>query len=304
MIGLAILWCVLSPADRCREQGPSPHVLIVSGIGGEPKYTQEFTTQARTIVTALQRYRIPAQRITWLAEREEPPAQGRATRDRVEQELTRIGSEAGSDPVLIVFIGHGSDQNEPRLNLPGPDITAPDLARLVKGLGDRPVALVVAASASGGFVDRLAGPNRLVITATKSGMERNESRFGHWLAQAFAGGAADTDKDGALSLLETFTYVATEVKREYEAGNKLLTEHARLSDSSLARRIVFSTTASAALSSDPAVRALQEKKKDLETRIEQLRGRKAQMDSTAYERELETLLLELARVNQELRKQS
>lgn len=283
-------------------QATAPHVLIVSGIGGEPKYTQVFTTQARTIVGALEKYRIPADRITWLAEQEADPAAGRATKERVEQEVARIaGQAAPTDPVLVVYIGHGSDQGEPRLNLPGPDLTATDLSRLLATLGERPVALVVAASASGGFVDKIAGANRLVITATKSGMERNESRFGHWLAQAFTGGAADTDKDGALSLLEAFAFTTTEVRREYESTNRLLTEHARVSDSSLARRFVFSTT-TVAVSDDPAVRALQEKKLQLETRIEQLRGRKAQMDSTAYERELETLLLELARVNQELKR--
>ena len=283
-------------------QATAPHVLIVSGIGGEPKYTQVFTTQARTIVGALEKYRIPADRITWLAEQEADPAAGRATKERVEQEVARIaGQAAPTDPVLVVYIGHGSDQGEPRLNLPGPDLTATDLSRLLATLGERPVALVVAASASGGFVDKIAGANRLVITATKSGMERNESRFGHWLAQAFTGGAADTDKDGALSLLEAFAFTTTEVRREYESTNRLLTEHARVSDSSLARRFVFSTT-TVAVSDDPAVRALQEKKLQLETRIEQLRGRKAQMDSTAYERELETLLLELARETQELKR--
>ena len=299
--GLLVGLLVSLPAGRA-AQTPTPHVLIVSGIGGEPKYTQEFTTQARTIVGALERYRIPAERITWLAEQEQAPAAGRATKERVEQELVRIASQAAAtDPVLIVYIGHGSDQGEPRLNLPGPDLTAADLSRLLALLGERPVALVLAASASGGFVEKVSSPTRLVITATKSGTERNESRFGHWLAQAFSGGAADTDKDGGLSLLEAFTYTTTEVRREYESTNRLLTEHARVSDSSLARRFVFSATA-VAVSDDPAVRALQERKQQLETQIEQLRGRKAQMDSTAYERELETLFLELARVNQELRR--
>lgn len=284
-------------------QSPPPHVLILTGLGGEPKYRQEFTAQARSIITGLQRFRVPSERITWLAEAEETGAAGRATKQRVEQELQRIsGAAAPGDPVILIFIGHGSQQQEPQLNLPGPDLTANDLARMLDGLGDRPVALVIAASASGGFVDRLAGPGRLVITATKSGTERNESRFGHWLAEAFAKGAADTDKDGAMSLLEAFTFAATEVRREYESTNRLLTEHARVSDSTLARRFTFTTAVVASGSADPAVRALQERKQALEGKIAALRGRKSQMDSTAYERELETLLRELAGVNQELRR--
>jgi hypothetical protein len=284
-------------------QSPPPHVLILTGLGGEPKYRQEFTAQARSIITGLQRFRIPSERITWLAEAEEAGAAGRATKQRVEQELQRIsGAAAPGDRVILIFIGHGSQQQEPQLNLPGPDLTAGELARMLEGLGDRPVAMVIAASASGGFVDRLAGPGRLVITATKSGTERNESRFGHWLAEAFAKGAADTDKDGAMSLLEAFTFAATEVRREYESTNRLLTEHARVSDSTLARRFTFTTEAGASAPADPAVRALQERKQALEAQIAALRERKSRMDSTAYERELETLLRELAGVNQELRR--
>jgi hypothetical protein len=284
-------------------QGPPPHVLILTGLGGEPKYRQEFTAQAKSIVAGLQRFRVPPERITWLAEAEEAGAAGRATKQRVEQELQRIsGAAAPGDPVILIFIGHGSQQQEPQLNLPGPDLTAGDLARMLDGLGDRPVAMVIAASASGGFVDRLARPGRLVITATKSGTERNESRFGHWLAEAFTKGAADTDKDGAMSLLEAFTFAATEVRREYESTNRLLTEHARVSDSTLARRFTFTTAAGASAPADPAVRALQERKQALEAQIAALRERKSRMDSTAYERELETLLRELAGVNQELRR--
>jgi hypothetical protein len=44
------------------------------------------------------------------------------------------------------------------------------------------------------------------------------------------------------------------------------------------------------------------KKRDLESRIAALRARKSQMDSTAYEKQLEALLVELATVNQQLRK--
>ncbi len=281
-------------------QTPDTHVLIVSGIGGEPRFAKAFVEQAFALRDALVRYRVPASRISLLAETEAPGV-GRSTKERVEQEIVRLGQAAGAgERVVIVFIGHGSDPGDPRLNLPGPDLAASDLKRLLAGFGDRPVALVVAASASGGFVDHLAGPNRLVITATKTGLERNESRFGEWFTKGFGGGAADTDKDGALSLLEAFSYAVSEVKREYESANKLLTEHARVSDSTLARRFVFSTAA-VTVAADSATRALQERKRELEGLVDRLRGRKAQLDSTAYERELERLLLELAQVNQQLR---
>jgi hypothetical protein len=244
---------------------------------------------------------VPADRVTWLAEAEQAQVAGRSTKERVEQELVRLGGGGADDQVLLVFIGHGSDAGEPKLNLPGPDLTAADLVRVLSGFGDRPVAVVVAASSSGGFAEKLAAPGRLIITATRTGQERNETRFGHWFAQAFAGGAADVDKDGALSLLEAYAYTVREVKREYESDNRLLTEHARITDSTLARQFVFGGTA-ALVPADAAGRALAEKKRELESQIAALRARKSQMDSTAYERQLETLLVSLAEVNLAMKK--
>ena len=191
------------------------------------------------MIASLGKAGVPGDRITWLAETEQAQAAGRSTKERVEQELVRLGGAEPGEQVLLVFIGHGSDAGEPKLNLPGPDLTAADLARVLTGYGTRPVAVVVAASSSGGFAEKLAAPGRLVITATRTGQERNETRFGHWFAQAFAGGAADIDKDGALSLLEAYAYTVREVKREYESDNRLLTEHARITDSTLARQFVF-----------------------------------------------------------------
>jgi hypothetical protein len=200
-------------------------------------------------------------------------------------------------------VGHGSDGGQPRFNLPGPDLAAEELARLLDPLGARPVAVVVAASASGGFVERLRSDTRLVITATTSGFEQNESRFARVFARALGGAAADTDKDGRLSLLEAFQFTAREVAREYEAENTLLTEHARVSDSVLARRFVITPAAAraAAEPADSAAALLLARRAALEARIEALRLRRDVTPAAEYEREFEALVLELARVNQQLR---
>ena len=62
----------------------------------------------------------------------------------------------------------------------------------------------------------ISAPNRVVITATKSAFERNESHFAQFFVDAFAKDVADTDKDGRISLLEAFRYAMTETKRVYE----------------------------------------------------------------------------------------
>ena len=311
MFGTLLILALLNPgrngvegvrAEAFRRSADPPmRVLIVTGVSGEPRFAQGFATQARSMIASLGKAGVSGDRITWLAETEQAQAAGRSTKERVEQELVRLGGAEAGEQVLLVFIGHGSDAGEPKLNLPGPDLTAADLARVLTGYGSRPVAVVVAASSSGGFAEKLAAPGRLVITATRTGQERNETRFGHWFAQAFAGGAADIDKDGALSLLEAYAYTVREVKREYESDNRLLTEHARITDSTLARQFVFGAAVASA-PADAAGRALAERKRELEGQIAALRARKATMDSTAYEKQLETLLVELATVNQAMKK--
>jgi hypothetical protein len=280
---------------------------MVTGVGGEPGYSAAFAAQAERLIGGLGRFGVARGHVTWLAE---DPARapgriaGRSTREQVLVELRRIAGTAGpEDRVLVVLIGHGSDAGEPRFNVPGPDLSANDLALALDLLPTQQVAVVNAASASGGFVDRLAGPRRVVLTATRTGFERNETRFAGVLGRAFEGEAADTDKDGALSLLEAFTFAATEVARLYEQENRLLTEHARLSDSTLARHWVFTPPGRAVVAApgDSVTERLLARRRDLEAAIERVRGRKAVMDSTAYERELESLLLELARINQALR---
>ncbi len=304
--GLLLLAAAGLPA-----QAAAPHVLVVTGVGGEARYSASFVAQAEALIAQLtNRYAVPREQVTWLTEdpaRTGGRAAGRSTRERLGAELAALAGRTGADDrVLLVFIGHGSDAGEPRLNLPGPDIGAGDLATLLGRLPARQVAVIVAASASGGFVDRLQAPGRLVITATRSGLERNETRFGTVLGEALAGDAADLDKDGRLSLLEVFGYVSREVARGYQAENRLQTEHARLSDSTLARRFVLTPAdrVITAAPGDSVTAGLLARKAELERRIDALRARRDELPADRYERELEELLVDLARISQALRERT
>ena len=70
----------------------------------------------------------------------------------------------------------------------------------------------------------------MIITATKSAFERNESHFAQFFVDALTKDVADTDKDGRVSLLEAFRYAVVETKRLYENDTRLQTEHAQLDD--------------------------------------------------------------------------
>jgi hypothetical protein len=320
---------VAAPKPLGAQAGGRARVLIVSGVAGEPQYADAFFKQATSMMDALKtRFGVPDADIVYLAEtpaRDAARIKGASTKENIERELAALGerSKAG-DVLFVMLIGHGSgDDASPRFNVPGPDISAADLARVLDGVHGPIVAVVNAASASGGFIAMLSGPNRVVATATKSGMERNQTRFATYFVQAYASDVADADKDGRVSVLEAFDYARREVARAYESENHLLTEHAQLDDNGdrkgtaapdaksgdggLARRVFLGGTAGSvaaaarAASSDPRVAALEREKDSIEARIDALRRQKAGMDSTAYQKSLETLLIQLAEKNKAIR---
>jgi len=179
------------------------------------------------------------------------------------------------------------------------------------------VAFVNLTSASGDMLPILSAPNRVVITATKSAFERNESHFAQFFVDAFAKDVADADKDGRISLLEAFRYAVAETKRIYETDTKLQTEHAQFDDMGaktgvaepdgktsqglLARRFFLdagmggSSGGARLASNDPQLAALYKDKYAIEEQIDALRIKKTSMSEDAYDDALEALLVQLAR---------
>ena len=200
-------------------------------------------------------------------------------------------------------------------------MTARDFAAAVELFGERPVVFANLTSASGEFVRALSGPHRTIITATKSGMERNVSVFAQFFVAAFVGDDADVDNDGRLSVLEAFNYARGEVERAYDREHKLLTEHAVLDDNGdgkgsaqpgldaedgrLAATLMLAGASPAALAGpqadDPELAGLYEKKVGLEESITDLRRRKESLSRDDYENQLEELLIELALANRAIR---
>ena len=174
------MMCALVLVSAFPASAQETYLLIVTGIGGEPKYSDSFHEWASSLQTAAEkRGGLPRANITYLGEKEREGARidGRSTREGVEQALSRIAAKTRpGDLVAIVLFGHGSAlSGESRFSLPGPDMAASDFARLLLPLSAQRVVFVNASSASGDFQKPLQAKNRIVVTATKSGMERNES---------------------------------------------------------------------------------------------------------------------------------
>lgn len=302
------------------------HLVVVSGLGGDPTFEEAFFEQARTLVDAArERWGLPSERVVWLAEapgRDPARIDGRSTRDALNEALAGLAARTGADDrVLLVLFGHGSERGgEATLNLPGPDVTATELATWLGAFPSQTVAVVNTASASGGFLPALSGERRIVATATRSPRERERTRFGGFFAEAYAGEGADADRDGRVSLLEAFEYARLEVERAYERENAMRTEHAMLdddgdgegslepaaggTDGALASRFFLSAgpaAVAARAADDPELAALLKEKRALEERVAALRATRDAMEPGRYEAELEALLLELARTNRAIR---
>jgi hypothetical protein len=305
-IGVAVLLAALP------QQAGATHVLLVTGLSGEPRFATAFHAAAAAIHDAAKaRWIASDSSLVFLAEdpgKDPARIKGRATRDAIAGAILALGKRsAPGDVVLIVLIGHGSGQGpDSRLNLPGPDASAADFGTWLVPLAGRTVALVNASSGSGDFVAALSAKERIVVTATKSAMERNEITFFEHFAKAISSEAGDADRDGRVTLLEAFAFARREVAKGYQTKNLLATEHAMLDDDgdgkgtaepgasgdgTLARTVAFGV---APLPTDPKVAALVAERRVLEAQVDALRRRKAAMDSTAYERELERLLVEIA----------
>jgi len=299
------------------------HVLVIRGIGGADEYRERFQEWATQFVTsATERLGVPEENVIYLSERPDgdPIADGPARRDDIERAITGIaGATDTGDRVAILVIGHGSyNQGESKVNLPGPDLTSRDFGLLLDQLAGRDVLFVNTTPSSGLWVTDLSGPRRTIITATRSGMERNETFFGGFFVQAFSQDVADVDKDGLVSALEAYQYAVREVERIYETTDRIQTEHALLDDNgdgegteeypedaedgALASTFVLGTAALAIPpTDDPELRALYERRAALERSVAELRAIRATMAPEDYEARLEETLLELALLNREIR---
>lgn len=291
---------------------PRPSVLVVIGAPGSPEYGTAFHSWADKWESAAKR---GSASFDCIGRGNET---GPTDREKLQAFLKNRGS--GTSPLWIVLIGHGTDDGrEARFNLRGPDATGKELAEWL-GPIKRPLAVVNCASASGSFVSLISGTDRVVVTATRSGSESNFARFGGHLADALADPASDLDKDGQVSLLEAYLTAASKTAEFYKSEARLATEHALLDDNGdklgspadwfqgvrAVKRAkdgaavdgvrahqwhLVPSKAEAALS--PAVRA---RRDELERDLAKLRDKKATLEEDDYYRELEAVLLELARL--------
>ena len=297
----AAAWLVLGAAPLLSQSAGSTHLVIITGVSGEPRIGTQWHGMAMALATAAaDRFAIASDNVIVLAEdstRDAPRVKGRSTKVTIERVLGGLArSLTAADRLLVIVIAHGSSlSGAARVNLPGPDMTAADFARVLGPAIQPTIAFVQTGSASGDFATALAGPRRIVITATKSAREQNETIFPGPFVRALTTDAGDADKDGRVSLLEAFTFAKQEVEQVFTQGNLLPTEHAVLwdgADGGRARSFQLATSASSSGGAQSAV--AQVALAAVQLRIDALRARRSTISEDAYLAALEPLMVELA----------
>ncbi len=281
------------------------HLLVITGVEGDAEHGEQFHKWAAALVDAAKaKGAIPDANITFLADKvDRDPARirGRSTRENVTKAFADLAERARpSDEVFIIFFGHGSfDGRQAAFNLPGPDLTVPDYAAMMAKIRSGRIVFVNTASSSGEFAKGLAGPGRTIVTATKTGGERNETRFPAYFVEAFTGEGADRDRNGRISVQEAFEFAKTKVQQAFEREGYVLSEHATIEDQAGVAGTVYleserAKSAAIATVSNPALRTALEEKRNLEDQIAGLRLRKASMPPEQYDQEFEKLATALA----------
>jgi hypothetical protein len=246
-----------------------------------------------------------------------------STRENLQAVCLNLSGRVKKEDLLFVFMeGHGSyDGQTYQLNLVGRhDPTAEDLAAMLYAIPAQRFIVVNVTNCSGGSLQALSQKGKIVITATKSGMEKNQTQLGRHFVDALKDNAADFDKNGRVSLFEAFSYARRKVEEYYQREGNLQTEHAVLNDNGgtqaqgapvpeneeglLARTVFLDKGAPISQQENltPEQLTLKMEAEKLMRQIESLKFAKKEMSEEEYEKRLEDLLLRLARVNEKLSK--
>ena len=317
---VAALFLVLLAAPGAAPAGDY-FTLIVSGASGGPEYAERHDRWRSGLIAALRAqpgFRDDHLRV--LAD-ESGAAAGRATRAGVRRAVRQLGQRMDAQSVLFVLLlGHGTfDGREAKFNLVGPDLAAADWAALVDPLPGR-LVFVNTTAASSSFLAPLAGPDRIVITATESPAQRYATVFPEFLVRAFVDEAGDMDRNGRVSVWEAFVYASAGVRRWYQERGRLATERALLDDTGAGRGIdagdggelpragpaaavyVGAGVDEVSTGRGEAVDRLAARRAALDIAVAELRAARDSMPPERYAAALERLLLELARVSRDLRR--
>jgi hypothetical protein len=281
------------------------YVTVIQGLGGQSEYEREFTASRGKIEAASRTITDDDKVFSFSGDA--------ATRDAILAHFKTLTARMTKDDrAAIYLVGHGSFDGETyKFNIPGIDLTAADFKEVIAALPGTNNFVVNTSSTSGAMVEALVGtdekatnPNFVIIAATRNGNERNSTQFGHFFADALTNDTADVNKNQSVSIQEAFDFAQRSVEGYFKDAGRLATEHAQLRGEGAAQ---FNLSRLNALQletelnqADGELRTLLEQRQAVDTQIEELQLRRAEIDNAAYLQQLQALILKAAELTEQI----
>ena len=221
---LLLATMALNLCARAEDPAPAPaapqaYALIVAGDGGDPNFTENYRDWCVRLHKLLTTgCGIPAANVRLLMEKPDLIPQvvnAVSDKENILKAFTELNARVKpGDQFTVVFIGHGMAQDSTaRLSIPGPDLTSDETADLLNKIKTKDVIFINTIASSAAFLEKCSAPGRIVISATSSAGEGNETYFTEFFLRAYENG--DTAKLASQSLLTAFNTAATECPKWY-----------------------------------------------------------------------------------------
>lgn len=157
-------------------------------------------------------------------------ASGPSTAVRIAEAISRFESLDPSARLVVYYTGQANLVGEDlRLNLPGPDLTHAELAKLLEPVHPGLLTVILDCPGAGLAADALAGPDRILIFAARSD-QPSGTRFSDFFVPALADFESDINADGTITLLEAFQQTARQIDALFRDQQLLKSENALLED--------------------------------------------------------------------------
>lgn len=306
---------LLMPAPAVAQTGQRFALLVEGAPGDQPHAELQRRLLASLEARFRDDYKLDKDHLVVLASTPQA-GEGKSTAVEVRSALARLTPQVHPlDTLFVMLIGHGSwDGTDAKFNLIGPDLTATEWAALVSPTAGR-IVFVNSTPASSPFLKALAGPNRVVITATDQPGQKFDTVFADAFVQALGAPTADLDKDNRISMWEAFAFASRTVRQTYEQKGLMQPEHAVLDDDGdgagrqapgdgkdgTLSSLTFIDAATASRPADPELQQMVQRQEQLLLQLDALKKRKAQMKPEEYQPAWEALIIDLATVSHAVR---
>lgn len=218
--------------------------LVICGLAGDADHRKLFGDSLELIYTGLAGHGFTSENIHLLwgdepADKDGPAikaSRGISSRETIAKAAGELQAAIQpGDALWVIVLGHAHyDGRYSWLNVAGDDLHHLDFGRLFEEIRCREQVFFITTPVSGYYHKPLAMPGRIVITATEPDLEVNETLYPHKLARALSGtisyGEMEMDRDGHLTLLDLYLWIARDTAQEYMTGMLLATEHALIDD--------------------------------------------------------------------------